>query len=81
MANLHISPSYLPVLHQRGHLLWLVNVRHIWLLTVSVSFWLELACGGAALVIFMTFVRIDKAKSDFTADEKEAQRAAEEGHP
>ena len=41
------------------------------------AFWFELTCGGAALVIFVTFVRIDKAKSDFTADEKEAQRAAE----
>ncbi|KAK5132939.1 hypothetical protein LTR08_008387 [Meristemomyces frigidus] len=42
------------------------------------AFWLELACGGAALVIFMAFVRIDKAKSDLTADEKEAQEAAEQ---
>lgn len=39
-------------------------------------FWFELACGGAALVIFMGFVRIDSAKSGYTADEKEAQKAA-----
>ena len=35
-------------------------------------FWFELACGTAALVIFVGFVRIDSAKSDLTADEKEA---------
>ena len=38
------------------------------------AFWFELACGAAALVIFMAFVRIDSAKSDYTADEKEAQQ-------
>lgn len=37
-------------------------------------FWFELACGGAALVLFVGFVRIDRAKSDLTADEKEASR-------
>lgn len=36
-------------------------------------FWFNLACGATALVIFMGFVRIDKAKSDLTADEREAQ--------
>ncbi|KAK6395370.1 hypothetical protein LTR65_000840 [Meristemomyces frigidus] len=41
------------------------------------AFWFELACGGAALVVFMGFVRIDSAKSDLTADEKEAQKASE----
>jgi hypothetical protein len=35
-------------------------------------FWFELACGAAALVVFVGFVRIDSAKSDMTADEKEA---------
>jgi hypothetical protein len=35
-------------------------------------FWFELACGAAALVVFVGFVRIDSAKSDLTADEKEA---------
>jgi hypothetical protein len=35
-------------------------------------FWFELACGAAALVIFVGFVRIESAKSDLTADEKEA---------
>jgi len=34
-------------------------------------FWFELACGAAALVVFVGFVRIDSAKSDLTADEKE----------
>ncbi|KAK5121039.1 hypothetical protein LTR85_005823 [Meristemomyces frigidus] len=41
------------------------------------AFWFSLACGAAALVIFTTFVRIDSAKSDLTADEKEAQKAFE----
>ena len=35
-------------------------------------FWFELACGAAALVVFVGFVRIDSATSDLTADEKEA---------
>ena len=34
-------------------------------------FWFNLACGATALVIFMAFIRIDRAKSDLTADEKE----------
>jgi hypothetical protein len=34
-------------------------------------FWFELACGAAALVTSVGFVRIESAKSDFTADEKE----------
>lgn len=34
-------------------------------------FWFELACGAAALVVFVGFVRIESAKSDLTADEKE----------
>ena len=37
------------------------------------AFWLELALGAASLVIFMIFVRIAKAKADYTADEKEAE--------
>lgn len=41
------------------------------------AFWFSLACGSTALVIFMCFVRIDSAKSDLTADEKEAQKAQE----
>ncbi|KAF2722667.1 MFS general substrate transporter [Polychaeton citri CBS 116435] len=36
------------------------------------AFWFELACGATALVIFVFFVRIDRAKSDLTADEKAA---------
>lgn len=38
------------------------------------AFWFELACGATALVILMGFVRIGRAKSDLTADEKAAQR-------
>ena len=34
------------------------------------AFWLEFACGASALVIFATSVRIGRAKSDLTADEK-----------
>ncbi|KAK0257896.1 hypothetical protein LTS09_007089 [Friedmanniomyces endolithicus] len=41
------------------------------------AFWLELACGATALVIFMGFVRIERAKSDYTADEKEERRQEE----
>ncbi|KAF2159094.1 hypothetical protein M409DRAFT_71223 [Zasmidium cellare ATCC 36951] len=41
-------------------------------------FWFNLACGATALVIFMAFVRIGRAKADLTADEKEAQRQREE---
>jgi MFS family permease len=36
------------------------------------AFWYEVACAGVALVLLVGFVRIDKAKSDLTADEKEA---------
>lgn len=36
------------------------------------AFWFELACGTAALVVFAGFVRVGSAKSDFTADEREA---------
>lgn len=42
-------------------------------------FWFELACGAAALILFVGFVRIDRAKSDLTADEKEANRRCGEG--
>ncbi|KAK4902241.1 hypothetical protein LTR27_001144 [Elasticomyces elasticus] len=41
------------------------------------AFWLNLACGSTALTIFMAFVRIDRATSDYTADEKEEQRREE----
>lgn len=40
-------------------------------------FWFNLALGATALVIFMGFVRINRAKSDLTADEK-AEKAAED---
>ncbi|KAI9713847.1 MAG: hypothetical protein M1820_000577 [Bogoriella megaspora] len=36
------------------------------------AFWFEVGCAGVALVLLVGFVRIDKAKSDLTADEKEA---------
>lgn len=42
------------------------------------AFWFELGCGGAALVVFMGFVRIGAAESAVTADEREAVRLAEE---
>jgi MFS family permease len=35
-------------------------------------FWFNFACGAVALVIFVGFVKIPKARSDLTADEKEA---------
>lgn len=41
------------------------------------AFWFELACGAAALVIFMGFVRIRAATSEKTADEKAEERALE----
>lgn len=42
------------------------------------AFWLEMACGAAALVVFMGFVRIRAATSDKTADEKAEERALED---
>lgn len=41
------------------------------------AFWFELACGAAALVIFVGFVKMPAAKSDKTADEKAEEKAAE----
>ena len=41
------------------------------------AFWVEVGCAVLAGVVLTLFVRIDRAKSDLTADEKEmAQRAA-----
>lgn len=37
-------------------------------------FWLMLACGSSALLIFVLFVRLGKAESEWTADEKDAER-------
>ncbi|KAG9635360.1 MFS general substrate transporter, partial [Aureobasidium melanogenum] len=34
------------------------------------AFWLEIGLAGAALVVFLGFVKVDKAKSQATADEK-----------
>lgn len=42
------------------------------------AFWFEMACGAAALVIFMGFVRIRAATSDKTADEKAEEKALEQ---
>lgn len=42
-------------------------------------FWFNMACGATALVIFLVFVRIGRAKADLTADEKELRRQEEEG--
>lgn len=37
-------------------------------------FWFEVALAIVALVIMLVWVRVDKAKSDLTADEKEMER-------
>jgi MFS family permease len=42
-----------------------------------VVFWFEVACAAVALVILVVFVKIKKAESEFTVDEREALRAAE----
>ena len=39
-------------------------------------FWFNLTCGATALVVFMAFVRISRAKSDLIADEKEESEKA-----
>lgn len=41
------------------------------------AFWCELGFAAAALVIFGGFVKLDKAKSDISADEREAMMLAE----
>ena len=41
------------------------------------AFWFELALGAAAGVILIGFVRIGRAKSDLTVDEKRARDAQE----
>lgn len=38
-------------------------------------FWFEVAIASAALVLLVGFVKIDKAKSDMTLEEREAQEA------
>ncbi|MCJ1389848.1 hypothetical protein MMC18_002705 [Xylographa bjoerkii] len=40
-------------------------------------FWYQLACAGTAFVIMLLFVRIRKAESDLTVEEKEALRIQE----
>ena len=42
-------------------------------------FWFMLACAGVSFVIMVFFVRIPKAESDLTADEREALLRAREG--
>jgi nitrate/nitrite transporter NarK len=39
------------------------------------AFWFEVAAAAVALVLLVGFVKIDKAKSDMTADERAAQEA------
>ncbi|KAM3418574.1 hypothetical protein BST61_g4550 [Cercospora zeina] len=41
-------------------------------------FWFNLACGATALVIFVSFVRVPRQKSDLTADEKAIREAEAE---
>jgi MFS family permease len=41
-------------------------------------FWFQLGLSGFALVIMVLFVKIDRAKSDLTLDERVAQRALED---
>ena len=38
------------------------------------AFWLEVACAAFSFVVLVGFVKIDRAKSDLTVDEKEASR-------
>jgi hypothetical protein len=40
-------------------------------------FWFEVAIAAGALLIMLAFVRLDRAKSDLTADEKELYRQRE----
>lgn len=40
-------------------------------------FWFEIGLASAALLIMLAFVRLDSAKSDMTADEKERLREME----
>jgi MFS family permease len=40
-------------------------------------FWFEVACASVALILLLGFVKIDKAKSDLTMDEREAMMAEE----
>lgn len=42
------------------------------------AFWLEVACAAVALVIFLGFVRVEAAESEFTVEEKEERRLAAE---
>lgn len=43
-------------------------------------FWFEVGLASIALLIMLVFVRLDKAKSDLTADEKERLRKQEEAN-
>lgn len=47
------------------------NTAHLGLKqSYKVAFWFGVACAGVALLLLVGFVKIDKAKSDLTADEK-----------
>jgi hypothetical protein len=41
-------------------------------------FWFEVGLAAIALLIMLAFVRLDRAKSDMTADEKERYRMQQE---
>jgi len=42
-------------------------------------FWFEVACAGAALAILVVFVKINKAESEMTVEEREAFEAGVRG--
>lgn len=43
-------------------------------------FWFEVALALVALAIILVFVRVDRAKSDLTADEKALEKEREKEH-
>jgi hypothetical protein len=44
-------------------------------LSYHAVFWFEVACAGAALLILILFVKIKKAESEMTVDERQALEA------
>lgn len=43
------------------------------------AFWLEVGCASVALILFMGFVRVKAAESEFTVEEIEERRIAAGG--
>ncbi|KAK3708874.1 hypothetical protein LTR37_011204 [Vermiconidia calcicola] len=43
------------------------------------AFWFELGCGALAMVVFLGFVRMGRAESDFTYEEKREEEMREQG--